>query len=66
MISQPLSNLQSEILKLYSTNMEEDDLNELKNLLAKHYAQKSIREADKVWSEKRLSDKVMDKWLNEK
>jgi hypothetical protein len=55
-----------EILKLYSTNMAEQDLNELKILLAKYYAQKSIKGADKIWLEKNLSNKDMDMWLNEK
>lgn len=45
--------------------MEDEELNELKKLLAKHYVQKSIKEADKLWNEKKLSDKEMDKWLNE-
>ncbi len=65
MIKEPLTNLQKEILKLYSTGMAEKDLNELKALLAKYYAQKSIKEADKIWIEKNLSNKDMDMWLNE-
>jgi len=65
MIKEPLTNLQKEILKLYSTDMAEKDLNELKTLLAKYYAQKSIKEADKIWSEKDLSNQDMDTWLNE-
>ncbi len=65
MIKEPLTNLQKEILKLYSTDMAEKDLKELKALLAKYYAQKSIKEADKIWIEKNLSNQDMDTWLNE-
>lgn len=40
---QPLTDLQVEILKLYSTKMNEKELRELKEVLAKHYAQKAIK-----------------------
>ncbi|HHT9137291.1 MAG TPA: hypothetical protein ACFYEK_08630 [Candidatus Wunengus sp. YC60] len=66
MIKEPLTNLQKEILKLYSTEMAEDDLNDLKTLLAKYYAKKAIKEADKIWDEKKISNSDMDIWLNEK
>lgn len=56
---------QLEILKLYSTGMSDEELNELKKLLADNYAKKAIIEADKIWSEKKLSDKDMEKWLHE-
>lgn len=35
--------------------MEEEDLNDLKSLLAKHYAAKSTEEADKLWNAKGLA-----------
>ncbi len=66
MIKEPLTNLQKEILKLYSTDMAEDDLNDLKTLLAKYYAKKAVKEADKIWNGKKLSNRNMDLWLNEK
>ncbi len=65
MIKEPLTNLQKEILKLYSTDMAENDLNDLKTLLAKYYAKKAVKEADKIWNEKNLTNRDMDLWLNE-
>ncbi|HHT9114031.1 MAG: hypothetical protein HZA47_04600 [Planctomycetes bacterium] len=65
MIKEPLTNLQKEILKLYSTDMAENDLNDLKTLLAKYYAKKAVKEADKIWNEKKLTNRDMDLWLNE-
>jgi len=65
MLQTPLSNLQMEILELYSTNLTEDELNELKTVLAKFYADKAIREADRLWDERNLTDHDMEKWLNE-
>lgn len=65
MLQKSLTNLQLEILKLYSTDMNEEELNELKKLLADSYAKKAVSEADKIWSEKNLSDSDMEKWLHE-
>jgi hypothetical protein len=65
MNAQPLSNVQLELLKLYSTNLSQQDLVELKRLLANYFAQKAIKEADKIWDEKGFSNEDMKKWLNE-
>ena len=65
-IKLPLNNVQMELMKLYSTGMSDTDLNELKSVLAKFYADKTIAAADKVWDEKGLTNDDMDKWLNEK
>jgi len=46
-VKQPLSNVQVELLKIYSTNISEPELKELKNLLAQFYAKKSIENANK-------------------
>lgn len=64
-LSLPLSNVQIELLKLYSTDLSEEDIKELKLLLAKFYAKKSIKLANKIWDEKGLTDEDMDRWLNE-
>ena len=65
MLKQPLTNLQIEILELYSTALTEEDLKALKTLLAKFYAERAIREADRIWDEKHLTNKDMEKWLDE-
>ena len=65
MNAQPLTNLQLELLKLYSTNLDQKDLVEIKRILANYFAQRAIKEADKIWEEKGLSNEDMDKWLNE-
>ena len=61
----PLSNVQMELLKLYSTDIKEKDLEELKKVLANYFAQKAIKEADKIWDQKKMSADTMEKWLNE-
>ena len=60
-----LSNMQLELLKLYSTDIKDNELQEVKNYLAKFFAKKAIDEADKLWDRKELSNDDMDFWLNE-
>lgn len=62
----PLSNAQVELMKLYSTNLSEKELQELKDLLANFYAHKAISKANEIWDKKGLTDADMEKWLNEK
>ena len=60
-----LSNMQLELLKLYSTDINENELEEVKNYLAKFFAKKAINEVDKLWDRNELSNDDMDNWLNE-
>jgi len=60
-----LSNMQLELLKLYSTDIKDNELQEVKNYLAKFFAKKAIDEADKLWDRKELSNDDMDCWLND-
>ena len=65
MFSQPLSNVQEELLKLYSADLTPEELEELKTVLGKYYARKASRSADEIWDEKKYTDKTIDEWLNE-
>ena len=51
-IQQPFSNLQLELLKLYSKNVSERDLEQIKVFLARYFAEKAMDEADRIWAEK--------------
>lgn len=53
-------------MNLYSTNLSDKDLDELKSLLSKFYADKAIEGANAIWDERNLSDADMDDWLNKK
>ena len=66
MANVPLSNLQLELLKLYSTDVEEKDLKNVKQLLAMYFSKKAVAEADKIWDEQNFSNEMMNKWLDEK
>jgi hypothetical protein len=54
-LSLPLSNVQLELLKLYTRNVADEDLMAIKDLLAQFFAKKATELADKVWDEKSLS-----------
>jgi hypothetical protein len=53
-LNTPLSNLQLELLKLYARNVSQEDLLQIKYMLARYFAQKATDLADKVWVEKEL------------
>ena len=61
----PLSNLQQELLKLYSSDIEEADLLHIKTYLARYFAGKAIGEADTIWQQKAYTNATMNQWLNE-
>lgn len=65
MYAPTLTNLQLEIIKLYATDLERQDLLDLKQQLAMFFAQKAINGVDKVWDDKKLTNADMDAWLNE-
>ncbi|HWK07606.1 MAG TPA: hypothetical protein VNS58_28440 [Puia sp.] len=61
----PLSNIQQELLKLYSSEVSEEDLLHIKRYLAKYFAFKAIGEADQIWDQKNYTNETMNQWLNE-
>ncbi len=60
-----LSNIQLELLKLYSTDIKEEELLEIKSYIADFFSKKAVQEADKLWDENSLTNEDMDRWLNE-
>ena len=60
----PLSNIQLELLKLFSRDLEERDIVEIKKLIVNYLAGKLDRQTSEVWKEKNLSNEDMDKLLN--
>lgn len=58
-IKQPFSNLQLELLKLYSSNVSEEDLQKIKEMLARFFFEKAKDAADKAWDEKGLNEEKL-------
>jgi hypothetical protein len=55
-IDPPLSNVQIELLKLYSTGVSDETLIDLKKTMAKFFLDRLRKTADKIWEEKGYSD----------
>jgi hypothetical protein len=64
-LSQPLTNLQIELLKLYNLKLTDDDLLEIKRLITRFFADKASDEMDRLWQEKNWSNETMEEWLKE-
>lgn len=62
---QPLSNIQIELLNLYSTGISDKYLIELKNVIANFLFEKAKDKADEIWEQKGYSNETINKWLNE-
>lgn len=65
-VKQPLSNVQLELLKAFSHQLSENDLIDLRKMLATFFAQRLIQQADKVWEEKNWTDEDVDRMLTTK
>jgi len=61
----PLTNLQLELLKLYSIPLSESELLEVKQVLAQHFANRLTRHVDDVWQKKGLTKDDMEQWLHD-
>jgi hypothetical protein len=59
----PLTNLQLEILKVYNVELPEEQLLEVRDLLARYFADKASDEMDRLWEEKNWSNDTMREWL---
>lgn len=60
-----LSPLQLELLKIYSFNPTEEELQELKNLLAQFFAKRFTEKVAQTAKEKNITDADLDNWLEE-
>jgi hypothetical protein len=61
----PLTNLQRELLDLFALDLTEDDLREVKRLLARHFAEKASADFDVYAEEHGLSPEDTDRWAYE-
>jgi hypothetical protein len=59
----PLSNVQAELLKVFSADIPDDDLLELKETMAHFLLEKARIKADKIWDDKGYSDEKLQQLL---
>jgi len=60
-----LTNLQLEMLKIFSCDLSESQMLEIKDLLAKYFAQKATSEMDKFRDENNWSDETIENLAEE-
>ncbi|MGB3453432.1 MAG: hypothetical protein WBA59_06360 [Moheibacter sp.] len=60
-VKPPLSNLQAELLKLFSMNLPEEELIDLKKVIAVFLLERARDKADAIWDEKQFNSD----WLNQ-
>jgi hypothetical protein len=63
--SNKLTNTQLEILKTFSYEMQEDELQDLKKVLVNFFADRIRTRAGRLWQEKGYNDQTMQDWLND-
>lgn len=65
MQTQKLTNLQLELLKVFSYQLNQQQLSDIKNLLANYFAEQATQEMDKLWDENNWDNNTMTDWANE-
>ncbi len=63
-VQPPFSNMQMELLKLYAAGVRDEDLKEIKELIARYLLNKARKEAGEIWKEKKYDDQTIEKWMN--
>lgn len=56
--------MQLELLKLFSRDIEDKDVKEIKKLIVKYLSNRLAKNADEVWKEKGWTNEDMEKLLN--
>jgi hypothetical protein len=62
-INKPLTNLQLELIKMFSLDLSEEQLLDVKKLLSGYFADQASDEMDRLWEENNWSNETMDNWL---
>jgi hypothetical protein len=62
----PLSNIQAELLKIFSADIPDKHLAELKRVMARFLLDKARDKADDIWDQKGYSDEKLKEMLKGK
>lgn len=60
-----LTTLQIELLKVFNFEVSENQLLEIRMLLADYFAKKITDETDKIWIEKSWNQETIEQWTTE-
>lgn len=64
-VARGLSNIQLELLKVFSVDLSEEQLREIKVLLTDYFAKKVTSEMDKLFEEKGWGEEKIEEWSKE-
>ena len=62
--TEKLTNLQIELVKLFAYQVEDSQLLDIKDLLARYFAAEATKEMDKLWQQNDWSNETMNEWAN--
>lgn len=60
-----LSNLQMELLKLYPYNVSENELKDIRSILAVYFVGKIDSEMNDLWEKNEWNDQTIEAWKSE-
>ncbi|MEO8146814.1 MAG: hypothetical protein ABI723_04200 [Bacteroidia bacterium] len=60
-----LTKLQLELLEMFNYELNDEQLRDVQNLLAKFYAFKAREEMNKIWDERGWTNETMENFLEE-
>jgi hypothetical protein len=63
--SSKFTNLQQELLRLYSLDLEEKDLLQIKELIDKYLSENVIKKTDEDAEKKEITPEEFERWANE-
>lgn len=64
-VAKPLTNLQLELLKVFSYDLSDKELLDIKGMLTKHFSSRLKKRTTEIWKDKGYSQADMLNWLND-
>lgn len=64
-VQHTLSNLQLELLKVFSRQVSDEDVKSIHSMLSKYFADKAMNLADQVWDKNGWTSQDAQKMMNE-
>jgi hypothetical protein len=64
-LSQPLNELQMELLELFARQISDEELMEIKTMLSNYFAEKAMKEMEQEWKGKGYTQETEKQWLSE-
>ena len=62
---QKLTNLQLELLKVFNYQLNQQQLTDIRDLLANYFAEQATLEMDKLWEQQGWDENTMVEWAND-